>query len=38
VERTFARAKAFVAELQADLAEASRCHAITASIIGELAA
>ena len=38
VERTFTRAEAFVAELQADLAEASRCHAIAAVIIGELVA
>jgi hypothetical protein len=38
VEHTFARAEAFVAELQADLAAAARCHAIAAAIIGELAA
>jgi hypothetical protein len=29
------RASAFVAQLQAELAEATRCHAMTAAIIGE---
>ncbi|MGB8901315.1 MAG: hypothetical protein WCC90_19690 [Methylocella sp.] len=32
------RAERFVAELQAELAEAARCHAMTAAIVGELAA
>jgi hypothetical protein len=35
---TFARAESFVAALQADLAEAARCQAVMAAIIGELAA
>ncbi len=34
----FERAEAFVAELQRDLAEAARCHAIAVGIIGEMAA
>ena len=33
---TFARAECFVADLQADLAEATRCQAAMAAIIGEL--
>jgi len=33
-----ARAEAFVADLQRELAEAARCHAIMAGIIGEMAA
>lgn len=32
------RAERFVAQLQAELAESARCHAMTAAIIGELAA
>jgi hypothetical protein len=32
------RAEAFVRELQAELAEVARCQAVTAGIIGELAA
>jgi transposase-like protein len=32
----FARAEAFTRQLQSELAEASRCHAIAAGIIGEL--
>jgi hypothetical protein len=35
---TFTRAEVFVNDLQRELAEAARCHAIMASIIGELAA
>ena len=31
------RAERFVAQLQAELADAARCHAMTAVIIGELA-
>jgi len=34
----FERAERFVAALQADLAEAARCHAVAAGIIAELAA
>jgi hypothetical protein len=37
-QAAFERAEAFVAELQVDLAEAARCHAIAVAIIGELAA
>jgi hypothetical protein len=33
---TIARASAFVAELQAELAEVDRCQAVTAAIIGEM--
>jgi hypothetical protein len=33
----FARASAFVAQLQAELAEVVRCQAIMAGIIGEMA-
>ena len=32
------RAERFVAQLQADLAEAARCQAIAAAIVGELVA
>ena len=35
---TFTRAEAFVADLQRELAEAARCHAIAAGIIGEMTA
>jgi hypothetical protein len=34
----FVRAEAFAAQLQAELAEVARCHAVMAGIIGELAA
>jgi hypothetical protein len=37
-EGRLARAEHFVAELQAELAEAARCQAIAAGIIGEMAA
>jgi len=35
---TFARAGRYVGALQADLAEAARCQAVAAAIIGEMAA
>jgi len=35
---TLSRAERFVAQLQADLAEAARCQAIAAAIVGELVA
>jgi hypothetical protein len=38
VAATFERAERFVADLQRELAEAARCQAIAAAIIGELAA
>jgi hypothetical protein len=34
---TFERAEAFVRQLKSELAEAARCQAIAAGIIGELA-
>ena len=36
--RLLSRAEAFVYRLQHDLAEAARCHAIAAGIMGEMAA
>ena len=33
---TLTRAKTFVHQLQADLAEAARCHAVAAAVIGEM--
>jgi hypothetical protein len=34
---TFSRAELFVGQLQAELAEAGRCHAVMAAVFGELA-
>jgi hypothetical protein len=38
VTETFSRAEAFTCQLQAELAEAARCHRLMAAIIVELSA